>query len=307
LTAVHLGSISKPIHIDTSSNFMNCDSPNACKRESIGLPRTGFIASIALALIVWLAIPISCMYSAQARTGTSAPSKPSIVLVPGAYEDGSIWMKVIRLLQANGFHVTVVPIPLTSLAADAAMTKSVVARQQGPVILVGHSWGGVVITEAGNESNVIGLVYVAALAPDAGESSGDSLQHCPHKISLPIHTDEAGRKWIDADAYPEAWAEDLDIADARALAAVQRPIATQSFTDKITQAAWRTKPSWFQISANDNAQCAEVQRFMAKRMGAIAIELSASHASPLSHPDEVAKLIMDSAEKAGSTKVNVTH
>jgi pimeloyl-ACP methyl ester carboxylesterase len=286
---------------------MNCESANWSEREWIGRPRPGLLASMALALIVWLAAPAASMYSAQAQSGAAASSKPNIVLVPGAYEDGSIWTKVIRLLQANGFGVTVVPIPLTSLAADAAMTKSVIARQPGPVILVGHSWGGVVITEAGNESNVIGLVYVAALAPDAGEGSGDSLQHCPHKVSLPIHTDEAGRKWLDAGAYPEAWAGDLDIAEARVLAAVERPIATQSFTDKVTQAAWRTKPSWFQISANDKAQCAEVQRFMAKRMGATTIELSASHASPLSHPDEVAKLIMDSAEKAGSTKVSVAH
>jgi pimeloyl-ACP methyl ester carboxylesterase len=286
---------------------MNCDTVGLSEREWIGRPRRGILAAVALALIVWLAAPAASMYSAQAQSGAAASSKPNIVLVPGAYEDGSIWTKVIRLLQANGFGVTVVPIPLTSLAADAAMTKSVIARQPGPVILVGHSWGGVVITEAGNESNVIGLVYVAALAPDAGEGSGDSLQHCPHKVSLPIHTDEAGRKWLDADAYPEAWAGDLDIAEARVLAAVERPIATQSFTDKVTQAAWRTKPSWFQISANDMAQCAEVQRFMAKRMGATTIELSASHASPLSHPDEVAKLIMDSAGKAGSTKVSVAH
>ena len=286
---------------------MNCVSANWSEREWTDRPRPGLLAPMALALIVWLAAPAASMYSAQAQSGAAASSKPNIVLVPGAYEDGSIWTKVIRLLQANGFGVTVVPIPLTSLAADAAMTKSVIARQPGPVILVGHSWGGVVITEAGNESNVIGLVYVAALAPDAGEGSGDSLQHCPHKVSLPIHTDEAGRKWLDAGAYPEAWAGDLDIAEARVLAAVERPIATQSFTDKVTQAAWRTKPSWFQISANDKAQCAEVQRFMAKRMGATTIELSASHASPLSHPDEVAKLIMDSAEKAGSTKVSVAH
>jgi pimeloyl-ACP methyl ester carboxylesterase len=280
---------------------MNCKRANFTERVWTGGTRRGFLAFATLALIVWLAVP-ACLPEAQAQTGPAASSKPNIVLVPGAYEDGSIWTKVIGLLQANGFHVTVVPIPLTSLAADAAMTKSVLARQQGPVILVGHSWGGVVITEAGNESNVIGLVYVAALAPDVGEGSGDSLRHCPHKISLPIHTDEAGLKWIDADAFPEAWAADLNIAEARVLAAQQRPIASQSFMDKVTQAAWRTKPSWFQISANDNAQCAEVQRFMAKRMGATTIELAASHASPLSHPDEVAKLIMDSAEKAGTQK-----
>ena len=286
---------------------MSCASAKPSDRGRIDWLWPRIFVSVVVALIVCLISPTIGRHSAQAQTSTAASSKPNIVLVPGAYEDGSIWTKVIRLLQANGFLVTVVPIPLTSLTADAAMTKSVVARQPDPVILVGHSWGGVVITEAGNESNVIGLVYVAALAPDAGESSGDALQHCPHKNSLPIHTDEAGRKWLDADAYSEAWAADLDIAEARALAATQRPIATRSFSDKVSQAAWRTKPSWFQISANDNAQCADVQRFMAKRMGATSIELSASHASPLSHPDEIAKLIMDSADRAGLTKFSVAH
>jgi pimeloyl-ACP methyl ester carboxylesterase len=286
---------------------MNYDNANPGGRERITRRGCTFFATAALALIAFCAAPAARMPAAPAQTSPATSSKPSIVLVPGAYEDSSMWTKVIRLLQAKGFRVTVVPIPLTSLAADAAMTRSVIDRQQGPVILVGHSWGGVVITEAGNDANVIGLVYVAALAPDAGEGSGDSLHQCPHKPSLPIHTDEAGRKWIDADGYPEAWAADLDKADSRMLAAAQRPIATQSFTDKVTQAAWRTKPSWFQISSNDNAQCAEVQRFMAKRMGATSIELSASHSSPLSHPDEVAKLILDSAEKAASTKVNVAH
>jgi pimeloyl-ACP methyl ester carboxylesterase len=160
---------------------------------------------------------------------------------------------------------------------------------------------------AGNELNVIGVVYVAAIAPDAGEGSGDMLKNFPRKGPSPIHTDEAGRKWVDPDVYLEAWAGDLDIADARALAAVERAIATQSYTDKVTQAAWRTKPSWFQISTKDMEQCAEVQRFMAKRMGAVTIELPASHSSPLLHPDEVAKLIMDSADKAALTKVSVTH
>lgn len=286
---------------------MNCDKSNISEHEWIAGYHSRFVAVVALALIVWGTAPASRVYSAQAQNGTAASSKPNIVLVPGAYEDGSIWTKVVRLLQAKGFHVTVVPIPLTSLAADAALTKSVVDRQQAPVILVGHSWGGVVITEAGNDPNVIGLVYVAALAPDAGEGSGDMLKNCPRKGSSPIHTDEAGRKWIDVDDYPEAWAGDLDIADARVLAATQRPIATQSFTDKVTQAAWHTKPSWFQISGKDMEQCAEVQRIMAKHIGATSIELPASHASPLSHPDEVAKLIMDAAEKAGSTKVGAAH
>jgi pimeloyl-ACP methyl ester carboxylesterase len=257
---------------------------------------------LGLAAIALLSFPQTRAYSAQTRLSTPAPSKPNIVLVPGAYEDGSIWSKVIGLLQAKGFQVTSVPIPLTSLAADAAMTRSVLAKQQGPTILVGHSWGGVVITEAGSAPNVVGLVYVAAVAPDVGEGSGDILGHCPRHGPLPIHADEAGMKWLDPNAYHEAWAADLDIAQARILAAVQRPIATASFTDKVTQAAWHTKPSWFQVSTKDMVQCPEMQRFMAKRMGATTIELPASHASPLSHPEEVAKLIMDAAEKVGAMK-----
>lgn len=158
------------------------------------------------------------------------------------------------------------------------------------------------ITEAGSTPNVIGLVYIAAVAPEAGEGSGDVLQRCPKHAPLPIQTDDAGMKWIDPSGYPEVWAADLDPAEARILASVQRPIATVSFTDKVSQAAWHAKPSWFQVSSQDVAQCPEMQRYMAKRMGATTIELNASHASPLSHPEEVAKLILDAAETASRAK-----
>jgi pimeloyl-ACP methyl ester carboxylesterase len=260
-------------------------------------PRIAIFSSLA-AVIVLCAFSFTNGFADQETLGSGAPEKPSIVLVPGAYEDGSIWMKVIGLLQAKGFEVTSVPIPLTSLAADVATTRSVLARQRGSVILVGHSWGGAVITEAGSAANVVGLVYIAAVAPDVGEASGDILRRCPKHSPLPIHTDDAGMKWLDPSAYPQAWAADLEVAQARILAAVQRPIATQSFTDKVSQAAWHTKPSWFQISTQDIPQCPEMQRFMAKRMGATTIELKSSHASPLSHPDEVANLIIEAAEKA---------
>jgi pimeloyl-ACP methyl ester carboxylesterase len=260
--------------------------------------RVAFLAPLGISAIALLSFPKTRAYAAQAGMNSPGSTKPNIVLVPGAYEDGTIWTKVIGLLQAKGFKVTVVPIPLTSLAADAAMTQSVLARQQAPTILVGHSWGGVVITEAGGAPNVIGLVYVAAVAPDVGEGSGDMLQHCPRKGPSHIYTDETGMKWLDPEAYPEAWAGDLDLAQAQILAAAQRPIATASFTDKVTHAAWHEKPSWFQISTQDMMQCTEMQRVMAERMGATTIELPASHASPLSHPDEVVSLILEAAEKA---------
>jgi pimeloyl-ACP methyl ester carboxylesterase len=255
------------------------------------------LVPLVLALLAPFVFANPGKFSAQSGMNTPASPKPSVVLVPGAYEDGSIWTRVVGLLEAKGFQVAVVPIPLTSLAADAAMTRNVLAAQPGTTILVGHSWGGVVITEAGNAPNVSALVYIAAVAPDVGEASGEVLQRCPKHSPLPIHTDATGMKWLDPAAFPEVWATDLDNAEARILAATQRPIATTSFTDRVTQAAWHTKPAWFQVSANDIVQCPEVQRFMAKRMGATTIELSASHASPLSRPKEVTMLIMDAAEK----------
>jgi pimeloyl-ACP methyl ester carboxylesterase len=282
-------------------NICNARDQESKRRRVV---RVSLSAALGITAITWLALAKTGALAAQVGMNPPAAPKPSIVLVPGAYEDGTIWTKVIALLQAKNLQVTVVPIPLTSLAADAAMTRSVLARQQGPTILVGHSWGGVVITEAGSAPNVIGLVYVAAVAPDVGEGSGDMLQHCPRKGPSHIYTDETGMKWLDPKAYPEAWAADLDPAQAQILAASQRPIATASFTDKVTQAAWHAKPSWFQVSTQDMMQCTEMQRVMAKRMGATTIELPASHASPLSHPEEVANLIMQAAEKAGATPAN---
>lgn len=271
-------------------------------REGVQLLQTFSLIVLALTACCSPILPGSEANAAQENPAAADASKPSIVLVPGAYEDGSIWTKVIAILQTKGFEVTAVPIPLTSLAADVAMTRSVLARQPGPVILVGHSWGGVVITQAGNAPNVIGLVYIAAVAPEAGEGSGDVLERCPKHAPLPIKTDSAGMKWIDQSGYPAVWAADLDPAEARVLASVQRPIATASFTDKVTEAAWHAKPSWFQVSAQDIPQCPEMQRYMAKRMGATTVELNASHASPLSHPEEVSKLILDAANGASQAK-----
>ena len=202
---------------------MNYKSASSKRQVWFARHHFRFLALVPLAVLVWFSASSARAYSAQERTGAAASSKPSIVLVPGAYEDGSIWTKVVRLLQANGFHVTVVPIPLTSLAADAAITKSVIARQQAPVILVGHSWGGVVITEAGNEPERHRPRICRGPCPRMRPRLRGHAEKLPRgKTSSPIHTDDAGRKWIDVDEYPEAWAGDLDIADARVLAATQK-------------------------------------------------------------------------------------
>ena len=150
----------------------------------------------------------------------------------------------------------------------------------------------------------MGLVYVAAVAPDAGEGSGDLIERYPPPAKSHIVADASGMKWFDTDSYPEIQAGDIDIAEARVLAATQRPIATASFSAKVTQASWKSKPTWYAISTKDMVQSPDMQRFMAKRMGATTIEIPASHMSPLSHPEEVANLILDAAAKAGATKPN---
>ena len=286
--------------------------PRKCEASALGsrLRLGGWLRAAAFAVGALLVI-LGGQAAASAAAndpasiqGSPSSAKPNIVLVPGAYEDGSVWSRVVRLLQAKGFRVTVVPIPLTSLDADVAMTRSVLARQTGPTILVGHSWGGVVITEAGSAPNVAGLVYVAAVAPDVGGSSGDLIDRYPPPAKSHIVADASGMKWFDTDSYPAIQAGDLNIAEARVLAAMQRPISTASFTAKVTQAAWKSKPTWYAISTKDMAQTPDMQRFMAKRMGATTIEIPASHMSPLSHPEEVANLILDAAEKAGATKPN---
>ncbi len=221
----------------------------------------------------------------------------NIVLVHGAFADGSSWNKVIRLLQAKDYNVTAVQQPLTSLEEDVAITRHILSMQQGPTILVGHSYGGVIITVAGDEPNVSGLVYIAAFAPDEGESIMDlKSQAAPAAGAAHVHTDNQGYVWVDRAAYPEFFAGDVDLDEARVMAAVQMPWKVP--TTKISSPAWRTLPSWYQISERDMMINPELQHLMAKRIGANTISLDASHASAVSHPHEVADLIMDAANSA---------
>jgi pimeloyl-ACP methyl ester carboxylesterase len=218
----------------------------------------------------------------------------NIVLVHGAFADGSSWNKVIRRLQAKDYNVTAVQQPLTSLEEDVALTRHVLSMQKGPTLLVGHSYGGVIITLAGNEPNVMGLVYVAAYAPDSGESIAELKSRFPPAAGAAhVQTDDQGYLWMDREAFPEFFAGDVDPEEARVMAAIQMPWKVSG--TRISNPAWRTHPSWYQISEQDKMINPELQHFMSQRMGARTISLDASHASAVSHPDEIAQLIADAA------------
>ncbi|QSQ17640.1 alpha/beta fold hydrolase [Myxococcus landrumensis] len=221
----------------------------------------------------------------------------NILLVHGAWGDGSNWSRVIPLLLSQGFHVTAVQNPLTSLADDVANTRRILGLQRGPTLLVGHSYGGAVITEAGNDSPLVtGLVYIAAFAPDAGEGLGDLLgRGQPPPGGANIYPDPDGFLWIKQEGFRESFAQDLGEMDARVLGVAQRPIAGRCFSDKVTRPAWKVKPSWYQVSEQDRMIPPDTERFMAQRMRATTRSLPASHASLVSQPAEVSKLILEAA------------
>jgi pimeloyl-ACP methyl ester carboxylesterase len=239
--------------------------------------------------------------SVCAATVGASPAEPvkNIVLVHGAFADGSSWAKVIPILQAKGYQVTAVQNPLTSFADDLAATNRALAQQDGPVILVGHSWAGVVITEAGMDPKVVGLVYVAAFAPDQGEAVGDlgKAYPPPPALAAPI-VDKEGFLSLSTDAVVKHFASDLPASEARVVAATQGPIAGSAFGARVSGVAWKTKPSWYIVSKLDGAIAPDEERFFAKRMKATTTELNASHVSMLSQPKAVAAVIMDAAAKA---------
>lgn len=253
------------------------------------------------ALTTSCVVPLSVASGADPAAGASASAAPGvrhIVLVHGAFADGSSWRPVIERLQRKGYQVTAVQNPLTSLADDVAATRRVLARQQGGVVLVGHSWAGAVITEAGNASNVRALVYLSALVPDAGESVADLLA----RLNAPMEglsPDTQGLLWLDDPAaYRHLMAADVPEPAARLLAATQQPIAARAFGDKVTAAAWRTLPSWYLVTENDQALQPAVQRAMARAIGATTVAVKSSHMSLVRRPDAVAALIERAAGAA---------
>ncbi|PRY03855.1 alpha/beta fold hydrolase [Paraburkholderia sp. BL25I1N1] len=217
----------------------------------------------------------------------------NVVLVHGAFVDGSSWNGVVAKLQQKGYHVSSVQNPLTSLADDVAATRRVLARQNGPTILVGHSWGGVVITEAGaNAPNVAGLVYVAAIAPDLHESTMDLLKRAaPAPAGEGIMKDSSGFLWLDRTKYHADFAADVPANLTRVLATAQVPIAASAFNETVSQVAWKEKPSWYVLTTRDRAVSPEVEKFMADRMGAKIVPMASSHLAPVSHAGAIADVI----------------
>jgi pimeloyl-ACP methyl ester carboxylesterase len=223
----------------------------------------------------------------------------NVVIVHGAWADGSSWSKVIPLLQAKGLHVVAVQNPLTSLVDDVAATRRAIASLDGPVLLVGHSYGGVVITEAGNDPKVVGLVYVAALAPSDGESVASVTKPFPPApLGSEVRADADGFLTVSPKGIAEDFAQDLSDTEKQILAATQTPTASGVFGARVTTAAWKTKPSWCVIASNDRAVSPELEKAEAAAMKATSITVPSSHVPMLSHPEEVADLIEQAAAKS---------
>lgn len=229
-------------------------------------------------------------------TAAAAPetqkSTPSVVLIHGAWADGSSWSKVIPRLEAKGLNVVAVQLPLTSLADDVATVKRAIALESGPVLLVAHSYGGVVMTEAGNDPKVVGLVYVAAFAPKEGQSAFELANANPTPILQKLVLDQAGFLKITPAGIREAFAQDLPVTEQTVLTAAQSPTAAQgSLSSPVSSAAWRNKPSWFVIATQDRVVSPTLQISEAEQMKASAIKVSASHVAMLSQPSAVATFI----------------
>jgi len=228
--------------------------------------------------------------------------KPAVVLVHGLWGGAAHWAKVIVELDKRGYRsLHAVENPLTSLADDTERTRKMISQIDGPVVLVGHSYGGAVITEAGDLPNVTALVYVAAFGPDAGESIGQLSQQTPAAALGNVAPDSDGYLWIKPDAFHESFAHDLPADEALVMAITQKAPLGSTFGDTISTPTWRTKPSWYQVSTGDRMIHPDSQRSMARRMNARQIvELASSHASLASHPVQVVDLIETAARDTAS-------
>src|ERR1700685_261550 len=221
----------------------------------------------------------------------------NIVLVHGAFADGSGWKRVAEILKKDGYKVSVAQPPETSYADDQKYTKAAIDAMGGPVVLVGHSYGGSIITEAGNHPNVKALVYIAAFALDAGESCATIEQGLP-PASRPFKPDSSGNWWIEQEHFAADFAADLPKDKAEFMAVSQVPISPDAFTHKVTSPAWKTKPTWYMVATADRSINPDQERMMAKRANAKTVEVNASHVAYMSHPKETAKLIEEAATSA---------
>jgi pimeloyl-ACP methyl ester carboxylesterase len=233
-------------------------------------------------------------FKAQAQPAAPVEAR-NVVLVHGAWADGSSWAEVIPLLQAAGLKVTAVQNPLTSLADSVAATRRALALQDGPTVLVAHSWGGTVISETGTDPKVTALVYVAARAPDAGEDFVALSGKFPTGAVRAGVQEHTGFTTISEQPFLDYFANGVEPEKAKVLYAVQEPAAAALFGERTTAAAWHTKPSWYAVSKLDQTINPDLERFLAKRMNATTIEVAAGHLSLVSHPREIADLILAAA------------
>lgn len=277
---------------------------------------TGLLVFLLLNMILMIGLTSTTYFSAaspESKNGSSIVTRglkettlsndTNIVMVHGIWSDGSIWNKVIPILQDAGHRVIAAQLSLRSLGDDIATVKRAIEQLGKPTILVGHSYGGIVITNAGyNNPNVTGLVYIAALAPDEDETSIDLFEILPQPENVlqmftnNIITDSGGFSYFNPDKFGEWFAQDVHPDEANILAAVQKPTNESITTEKSGPSAWRQLPTWFQISENDLVIPPNIQRLYAERMNATTISLNSSHMSPISQPEEIAGLIMNATK-----------
>ena len=254
-----------------------------------------------------VAASVAAAIGATSAAGSMQPAAEgqrvnNIVLVHGAFADGSGWRGVYDELVARGYRVTAVQNPLTSLSDDVAATERVIARQSGPTILVGHSYGGTVITQAGTDPKVAGLVYVSALAPDVGESTGDQFAEIPAPPAFVIETGPDGYGFVDMEKFKSGFAGDTTDPDAAFLRDSQVPINMEIFGTKVSQAAWRSKPSWAVVATEDSAIDPRLLRQTAERIGAKSTEVKGSHVVFITQPKAVADVIDQAARGAHAAR-----
>jgi pimeloyl-ACP methyl ester carboxylesterase len=250
-----------------------------------------------LSLLALVALPLTGA-GVEAQP-PAKPAKPTIVLVHGAFADAAGWGSVIRILQRDGYQVAAVENPLQSLEGDVETTKRLIEGQSGPVVLVGHSYGGAVITAAAaGQAKVTALVYIAAFAPEAGEAVAAFGDRYPNSLGKGLRPDSAGFLYIDPAQFRGLFAADLPEADAAVAAATQKPIHADIFGARVSAAAWKTIPSYYLVTTEDQAINPDLERFYAKRMGATTVEIKSSHVPFVSHPKVVARLIERAAGAA---------
>jgi pimeloyl-ACP methyl ester carboxylesterase len=223
---------------------------------------------------------------------------PNVVLVHGAWADGSSWSAVIESLQARGYSVTAPQFPETSLADDVARLRQILVRQSGPTVVAGHSYGGQIMTALGADApHVVALVYVAAFGLDEGESLGALLGGGPPTAALAhLVVDEQGFAWLPEEDFVAHFASDVDPVKARVMHAVQQALSMSTFEDVMGTPAWKSRPSWYLVATNDEAIPPDAERMFAQRMGATTVEIPSSHVAMVSHPDEVVRLIEAAAD-----------